>query len=132
MRANWEQTLRQLRTFLNRCQRHRLPAAFVVVPSEFQIDSALCETACRRNGCRPESLDLDLPQRRLATFARQQGVPLFDLLPHLRASRDPVFARGTAHFNHHGNATAAEVLGAWLACRYEPVIVAALDHQTRR
>jgi hypothetical protein len=63
-------------------------------------------------------LDLDLPQRRLAAFAQARNLPIFDLLPHLRLSDEPVYARGTEGWNEHGTELAVQALGGWLRSRY--------------
>ena len=52
-------------------------------------------------------------------------MPVLDLMPHLRASMKPTFARERAVFNDHGNALTGDVLGEWLEGRFGPMIVAA-------
>ena len=55
-------------------------------------------------------LDLTGPQYELVHFARQQGLPVLDLLPVLRAQNDEVLYYDQAHLTPHGHELAAEAI----------------------
>jgi hypothetical protein len=104
---------------LNRlCASRGVELALVVVPAEFQVRAELCSVLRRRGGFEPEEIDVELPQRRLAAFAHEQGLPIINLLPHLRAVRAPVFERHAQRLNAAGNRVAADTLARWLAVHY--------------
>jgi hypothetical protein len=94
MRMRWEQKFATLERLLAACSKRRIALGLVVVPSEFQMNAALCQTLARRSGASPDQIDVELPNRRLADFAQRHDLPLFDLLPHLRLSSRPLYERG--------------------------------------
>jgi hypothetical protein len=117
MRRCWQETLAYMSDLAATCRRHNVPLAFLAAPSEPQLDARLRSTLCRRIGCRPEEIDVELPQRQLAQFARQAEMPLIDLLPHFRRATQGVYGRRDSQWNDHGNELAADVLGGWLRGR---------------
>jgi hypothetical protein len=96
------------------------PFAVLVIPDEFQVEDAVWEVA--RAGVDGERLDRDLPQRVLAGWLAEQGIPFLDLLPALRAV--PPMADGNRHLYHlrdsHFNARGNEVVGEELARFLQP------------
>jgi hypothetical protein len=91
------------------------PLGFLVIPEEFQLEDALWSELARAVG---EGAERDRPQRLIAAWCAQRGVPCEDLLPRLRAL--PVQADGrrhaylvrNTHFNALGNQVAADGLCA--------------------
>jgi hypothetical protein len=67
-----------------------------------------------------ERLERDLPQRVLAEWLSEQGIPYLDLLPILRAvpplpdGRRHLYHLRDTHFNARGNDVAGRALAAFL------------------
>jgi hypothetical protein len=122
MRGRWKSAFEHLDLLVSSARKRNIPMAIVVMPGEFQVNPTLCRTLCRRAGYSPEQIDLDLPQRRLADYAKQRGVPMLDLLPHLRASSGPKFRRNSPQLGSAGHAVAAEVLGHWMQSQFGGLI----------
>jgi hypothetical protein len=120
----WQKVFRHLDALVRTCQRSNVDVALVVAPSEFQVNHVLLETLCRRMGYEQQEIDLDLPQRRLATFAGDHQVPCVDLLPHLRLCEEPPYERSTRQWNAEGTAIALRTVGGWLQSCYGDVIPA--------
>lgn len=120
----WKKTFRHLDGLVRECQRSQVELALVVVPGQFQVNQVLCETLCRRMGYEQKQIDLDLPQRKLASFAGDRQVPYVDLLPHLRLCQEPPYERTTRQWNSAGAAVAVRTIGGWLQARYAAVIPA--------
>jgi hypothetical protein len=118
MRSRWQQAFSSLDQLVCHCRDQELAVALVLVPGEFQVNRVLCATLVRRSGCTADQLDVELPQRKLAGFAEQHGVPLIDLLPSLRLCPQSPYERNTAVWNEHGNTAAAAAIGGWLESRY--------------
>jgi hypothetical protein len=118
MRERWQRTFAALDQVSTDCNARRIPVALVLLPSEFQVSRALCETLVRRTGFASEQVDLDLPQRHLASFAEHRRLPVLDLLPHLRLERESLYLPGASSWNERGNAAAAAAIGGWLESRY--------------
>jgi hypothetical protein len=127
MKAHWRDTTEQLQRTAAACRDRQLTLGLVLVPGDFQISSALCEAATRRAGLESRQLDLELPQRRLAGFAQQHGLPLIDLTPHLRAATPSPFGRHECDLNEHGQAIASRVIAAWIERRYASHLAALSD-----
>jgi hypothetical protein len=118
MRARWQRTFSALDDVVVSCRKQQLPLGLVLVPGQFQVNRTLCETLARRTGHTAEQIDVDLPQRSLTGFAEHRGLPVLDLLPHLRLSPQPLYQPSTASWNERGNAAAAAAIGGWLESCY--------------
>jgi hypothetical protein len=124
LESRWQAVYGHLDTLLDRCRALDIEPMVVALPCEFQVDDKLCQTLCRRAGFRPEQIDIDLPQRRLASYAKDRGVEMLDLSPHLRASRRPNYECNSEHFNEEGNSLSAAILSDWLETRYDGTLLA--------
>jgi hypothetical protein len=92
------------------CGAHGARLAIVVIPTAAQIYPDRWTEVRRRYDLRQEDFDLEKPQRILASFARDNAIPLIDLLPTLRAARDtggPLYFRTDIHWTPRGHAVAA-------------------------
>jgi len=93
------------------CDAHGATLAVVAIPTEAQVDPDAWDVDRRRSGLREEDFDLEKPQRILAAFAAQRGIPLIDLLPTLRAAHGAgprLYSRSDIHWTPRGHAVAAE------------------------
>jgi hypothetical protein len=122
MSGRWHDTLGYLDDIQRFCGERGIAAALVVVPSEFQLNPALCETLRRRSGLEPGQVDVELPQRRLADFAQERGMAMLDLLPSLRAEEDVVYERNDCQWNERGHELTANLLRRWIEQRYGTLI----------
>ena len=114
MRRRWREAFVYLDELVEACRSRGIQLALVLVPCDFQVNDVLLTELCRRLGCRPEELDLELPQRRLGSFAEMRGLAVLDLLPYLRADQRCAYQRNDIRFNDRGNQLVAEALGRWL------------------
>jgi hypothetical protein len=118
MRARWERTFAALDSVVDTCRTARTTLALVVVPGELQVNPGLRTTLLRRCGMTTEQVDVELPQRRIAGYAGQREVPVLDLLPQLRLSRQAMYTRNQMTLSERGNIEAAEAIGGWLESRF--------------
>ena len=125
VRQRWQEVDTHLDKLIAHCERHRLPVAIAVVPATYQVNQTLQATLQRRQGYTSDQLDLQLPQRHLSEFARTRGVPVLDLLPHLRASTQPVHQPSGDKFTTAGHTLLATTLSAWLQSQIPSRIAAA-------
>lgn len=96
-----------------------VPIAFLLLPDEFQVDDALwAELLAAADG---EELERDRFQRVVADWGASRGVPVYDMLPELRATppwsdgRPHLYHLRDTHFNARGNRAAGEALARFLA-----------------
>jgi hypothetical protein len=127
MRSRWQQTFAALDRVSESCSRAGVPLALVVVPAEFQLNTALRATLLRRGGLASDAVDAELPQRRMSNFAAERKLAVVDLLPHLKLCRQAVFARNTSQLNEQGHSAAAAAVGGWLESRFAGQIAAQLS-----
>jgi hypothetical protein len=115
----WREPERQLDLFAAACRATDTPWVLLVIPAEIQVDAALRRVVLMRAGRPAADLDFDLPQRRLAAWARTRDVALIDPLAALRAARAQVrlYVPNNSHWNVRGNALAGELLAKALAPR---------------
>jgi hypothetical protein len=89
--------------------------AVLLIPDEFQVEDELWRTVVEALG---DGLERDRPQRWIAAWCEERGIPCEDLLPRLRAL--PAYPDGwrhayrtqETHFNAIGNRVAGEGLAA--------------------
>lgn len=127
MHVRWRRTYASLDRLIRTCDEAGVPVAMAIVPAEFQLNRALCDTLLRRNGLTADRFDVELPQRRLARFAENRRLPLIDLLPHLRLCRESVYRRHATALSDEGNSVAASAIGGWLQSRYGSQLAAQLS-----
>jgi hypothetical protein len=127
MQARWNRVFTSLDEAIRGCAEARVPMAVVILPAEFQVNPALCETLLRRSGLSADRFDVELPQRRLAGYALERGVPLIDLLPHLRLCRQSVYERNSTSLSEEGDIAAASAIRGWLESRYGGQLAAQLS-----
>jgi hypothetical protein len=124
MQQRWKTTLRYLDDLAESCRRADIPLALVIVPSPLQTNRPLLDAVCRRQGCGPTDVDVELPQRRLAAYAAERKVPLFDLLPALRTCPEQPYVHQGWHWNEAGNEVAAQALTSWLQSTFATTLAA--------
>ncbi|MHB8077692.1 MAG: alginate O-acetyltransferase AlgX-related protein [Candidatus Krumholzibacteriia bacterium] len=115
--ALWREAERQLDRFADACRAAGSPWVLLVVPAEIQADPRLRDAVLASAGRPADAYDFDLPERRLAAWARARGVPFVDPLAALRAARAQgrLYAPDNSHWNARGNALAGRLLAAALA-----------------
>jgi hypothetical protein len=93
------------------CDAHDARLALVVIPTEAQVDPDRWQAVRRRYRLKEEDFDLEKPQHTLAAFATENGIPLIDLLPALRAAPragGPLYFGTDIHWTSRGHAVAAD------------------------
>jgi hypothetical protein len=118
MRRRWQETFECVDALSKACHARELPLAVVLVPGEFQVNSALRDTLARRAGYATEQIDVELPQRKLAGYAAERKLPLVDLLPTLRICRESPFERHADQLSEAGHRATASAISGWLESRY--------------
>lgn len=97
-----------------------IPLLIMVIPDEFQVEDPLWRQVQTRSSL---ELDRDRPQRLIAAWLEERGIPSLDLLPLLRAAPAyedglrHVYHRRDSHFNRRGNEIAGRALAGFLAER---------------
>jgi hypothetical protein len=106
----------------NWCQENQAALLVVAIPAEQQVSAAARQSWLERFGLEAREFDFELPTRRLAALAAENGLPLFDLGPGFAsriAGGSDLHLHSDNHWNTAGHAAAAELLA-------EPV----LEHLT--
>ncbi len=125
MRDRWDKTFGHLVALSDECRERKVDFGIVVVPGDFQVNAALCETLQRRLGYSSRNVDITLPQRRLVLFARQQQMELLDLLPQLEGAGPAAFGHNDHRLSDCGAAVAADAVGEWIEHGFSDQIAAA-------
>jgi hypothetical protein len=84
----------------------------LLIPDEVQVDAQVLQKALAAHGGAASDYDLELPQKRLGAFLRQNGVAVVDPLEALRerAKSEPVYWPRDTHWNEAGCDVAARAL----------------------
>ncbi len=114
----WPELFATLRRMQAACAQQGARLAVMLSPAEFQVADAWGPlVGAARPGARHHR---DLPQRVLAAFCAEQGLPCLDLLPAFRAvaplpdGRRHLYSLRDSHWNRRGNAAAGEALAEFL------------------
>ncbi|MBL9123188.1 MAG: hypothetical protein JNG90_06115, partial [Planctomycetaceae bacterium] len=118
MRGRWVETYQHLDDLIRQAGRQEVEVVLAAAPSACQVSPSLCAQLQRRLGLAPASVDLELPQRRLASFAAGRDVTWIDLLPSLRQTAAPPFERSGDEFSAAGNQAVAQALEHCLATHH--------------
>jgi len=120
----WTMAQSRWTALIDECRRRQIAVALVAMPAAFQVDPALCESMRCRLGYQPGQIDLSLPQRRLADFARSESVPMLDLLPHLRPLEHRIYYRHRDRLTPAATGAALEAMNTWLQSQYPEQLAA--------
>jgi hypothetical protein len=113
LEKKWKSALVYLSEVAAECRRHHVPLGTVLIPDEFQVNSAVLAQALKCRGLERDNVDLKMPQRRLLDFFADQAVPCLDLMPAFATEVDTYAPRDT-HWNVQGNHLAARRIRQWL------------------
>jgi hypothetical protein len=119
LEKKWRSALAHLDRIINDCRRRRVPAGFVLIPDEFQVNPGVLADALHDARLARDDIDLTLPQRRFQDFFAERRAPCLDLLPLLQAHPDTYTPHDT-HWNAEGNRLAAAAIGQWLRRTFTP------------
>ncbi|MBI1851645.1 MAG: SGNH/GDSL hydrolase family protein [Planctomycetes bacterium] len=113
VRDGWERTQSLLRRLRDVLQRDGIEFVVLVIPDEFQVDATLFRSIVDAKGIRAESVDVDLPQRRLREFGARENIEMIDVLPEMRERTEKgerLYIPENTHWNESGNRVGAEAL----------------------
>jgi hypothetical protein len=102
------------------CRARGVPLVAVISPSHAQVSPRMLAEAAHSSGIDPATLDVAIPQRRLAAFFAERGIPALDLLPAFqRAAResdpDGFYLNSDTHWSVAGNEIAAQEIARFVA-----------------
>jgi hypothetical protein len=113
LEKKWHRAEAEMERIVAVCRRRHTPVAFVLIPDEFQINPKVLQEVIETARIGPESIHLQLPQRRLLRFFAERDVPCLDLLPAFTGVADAYEPHDT-HWNALGNQLAARCMVEWV------------------
>jgi len=111
--ALWDEAEGYLRRIDEICRTAGVPWLLVLIPDEMQVDSVVRSQVLARLAISRDDYDFDAPQRRLNSWAADQGVPVLDLLPIMRFQHRPaarLYVPNDTHWSERGNITAGQAV----------------------
>jgi hypothetical protein len=121
-RGQWEQAEAHLDDLIDHGQERGATVVLAVVPMVFQVCAPLASQLQKRNGFEDTSLDLGLPQRRLAAYAASRQVACIDLLPVLCEASGRPFERSSLQLSTAGNQAVAHALEHWITGHFRQLV----------
>lgn len=107
-----------------------VPVAFMLIPSEYQVNDALWDVVVERNQV---PMQRDLPQQKILEWAAEGNRDVLDLLPLMRAvpplsdGQRHLYHLRDGHFNARGNAVAGRALAGLIAQKLSAATDAGVD-----
>ena len=114
----WDITADVCRDIAELAAAHGAHALFVLIPADFQVDSASFQQHVAGFGIDPNSVDLDQPSRRMAQELTDRGLRTIDALPAFRERHDAghrLYGTVDKHLSPDGHAALAELVTPELA-----------------
>jgi len=111
----WQLLEAELTEFDAACRGADLPWMLLVVPEEIQVDRGLRLRALDKLDVKAEAYDFGRPQKLLAAFAADRGVPVLDPMPLLRDLQrqdSRLYIPENFHWNERGSLAAGSELAA--------------------
>lgn len=96
-----------------------IPICLLLIPDEFQVEDDLWSAVCARSGA--TGWRRDRPQREIAQWCAERGIPCLDLLPAFLSApkgadgRRALYHLRDSHWNARGNRRAGEELARFLS-----------------
>ena len=109
-----------LREYQQFCDERGIRFVVVVFPQRYQVDPEDWRLAVEHYRLRKEAFDVDLPNRKIAEFCRDNAIELLDPLLEMRSAgtrkgRSHYFPRGDILWNERGHSAVASYLERALA-----------------
>jgi lysophospholipase L1-like esterase len=99
--------------FAQAAQRHGVGFGMIILPTATQVSPAVWSATLKEYQLPPTAYAYDRPDVRLASYARDNGIPVLDLLPVLRAHQDePLYLND--HFTVRGHKLVADAIAGFL------------------
>jgi len=117
----WAVTAQICRDIRDVAQAHHAPTVFVLIPASFQVDAAAFYKALKGFKLGPADVDLDQPERLLASAMRRYQLQVVDVLPAFRRaerSGSRLYGAVDPHLSLEGHKLLEGLL--------EPIVVASL------
>ncbi|HJT22447.1 MAG TPA: hypothetical protein VJ746_18385 [Nitrospira sp.] len=108
----WEATRDVLDRIDALLRERSIPWTLILLPAEEQVDHELQRLYVQTRKGDAEDYDFGKPQQLLLEWGKVHDVPVIDLAPAFRseARRRHLYVENDIHWNHEGNALAAEVI----------------------
>ncbi len=109
----WQITGSICRDIAEAATRSRTQALFVIIPTQFQVDTLVFNRYVRGFNIEPSDIDIDQPSRLLRETLEKEGLLVIDALPALRAAHSSgqiLYGSVDPHMNAAGHALLAELV----------------------
>jgi lysophospholipase L1-like esterase len=113
-REKWRNVFNYLDAILRDCEARKVPVALLLLPDEFQVNADLLRRALELRSWSQDDIELLLPQKRLADFCQERGVPCLDLFDTIAAAGPDAYITNDGHWTPLGNRVAADTVAEWL------------------
>lgn len=92
----------------------------MLIPDEYQVDPVLRAEVAHQFNHDLQDYEIELPQRELSLFFKEQGILYLDLLPSFRdrAKTTPLYRLQDTHWNIEGNQLASEKLDQFIMAKF--------------
>ncbi len=100
------------------CAKNGIEFRVAIFPQRYQVDDVNWRATVKQYGLNPAHFDLAQPNRRIAGFCENNGIPCLDLTPALAQAapgRKLFMPLGDMHFSAAGDELAAREIAGWLA-----------------
>ena len=114
----WDVTAEICERIATAAREQGIPTVFFLIPTTFQVDSAVFAHYVRGFGLDPAAVDLEQPTRLLHEGLQRRGLRVIDLLPAMRRAHETggaLFGQIDEHWTARGHDLAARVLAPELA-----------------
>jgi len=102
----WNLTFRLIREVDEFSREMNASLAVVVLPAHYQVYPG----EFREQYSEDEQPDFSIPNKLLEDFSEREGIPVIDLLPEFRETKEEIFFPIDRHFNEKGSRLAAEAI----------------------
>ncbi len=109
---DWETTAKVCEKIQGAFQDRETPVLFVLLPTPFQVHDDMLADYLSSFGIEPTSVDLELPNRMLASEFQKRRLKFVDVLPAMQAQSGQMRMYGSVdqHFNENGHRVVAETI----------------------
>lgn len=109
----WEATAAMAELIYQEFQQRKIPALFVLLPVNYQVQPQLLTRYRKMFNIPPDSIDLDQPNQKLAAQFQQRSIPFIDMLPLFRENAKKglkMYGSSDNHLNAEGHDAVTEAI----------------------
>jgi lysophospholipase L1-like esterase len=119
IKYGWQLTFKAIQELQAAVASQNAKLILLLIPQKVQLQRATLDASAELYRVSPQDLEVARPQRILKEYAQKAGIPVVDLLEHLKPNEDLYYFPTDIHLNAGGHAATGDILAREFLNQFE-------------